>query len=170
MPVLYDDIRIAIQTAIAAADPDCPTANIHLYRRNPVNPNKQVLFDLVGKQVQGKDRYHGYDMTRINSTETEVEAESGEYLALTYQELWIIRAWQSHIDEEASEVTFQRTISLVRDSLRGHTAIRTLMDDWNLDLGTVSIDRISLQTLDGEELVHYAELSIRFAHTGHSPN
>lgn len=170
MPVLYDDIRTAISAAIVAGDPTCPVANIHQRRRNPVNPNKQVLFDLLGKQVSGQDRYHGYDMTRRDSLETEMEGEADDDVIISYQELWVIRSWYSFIDSDDTETAFQKALNNVRDQLRGSIGIRNLITTWDVIPGAVNISPISLQYLASDELVHSAELSIRFTHTGHGPN
>jgi hypothetical protein len=137
-----------------------------LYRRVIRMPNYANVFPIFGRTVGATKLFHGWDITRRNSPQALVEAETGADVVTRSEELWELRGFYTVNDAVASEITFQKIAGAVRNELLKNVSIRNLINTWDLYVEYASIDSFSLSTLTGDEFVHQAVLSMKFRHEG----
>lgn len=160
---VYVDIKDAIKNAIVAGDATCPSDNVHTRIRFPKLKDLATYRKYFGaKGSNGKDLFHGWQMTRSNSIEQRVDATNGSNELITVSEEWLIEGYYSLLDgEDFTETTWQEICDSVAGQLRSHSSIESL-DQHQIFVDTVSLRAIGHTYLAGEWLCHTTQISLRF--------
>ena len=159
---IYDSIRVALTTAIQAGDPTC----LHIYdflrylKQPTAQATQAIFFDATNKI------YHAWQFTQGPSNPEEIEAEDDGQSVVCYTEQWWARGLYTINDSLASERTFRQIVENVKTQIRQNAAMLSLADIPNVAqvyVQSVAQSGMDFRKVNGEELVHWIELTIDFS-------